>query len=149
MRDGHMKSTFYNRLIVSFAIVFCFFFSISPGFADDRDFIQHKENSRLENPEAKCKKYSYQYYPKCSVYYDIQRGLYFYRDDGSWKIFSALPRNLGQQLGDFVTIKTDSDKPYLDNDKHVKKFPPDDSKKPKKNMWSKLVFLLLYEHAPQ
>jgi hypothetical protein len=134
---------------VSFAIVFCFFFSISPGFADDGDPIQLKEHSGLEGPETKCKKFSYQYYPKCVVYYNIQRGLYFYRDDGTWKIFSSLPRNLGQQLGDFITIETDSDKPYLDNDKHVKKFPPDDSSEPKKKMWSKLIFILLYERAPQ
>ena len=144
-----MKSTFYNSLVVSFAIVFCLFLPIRQGFAEDRDRIQLKEDTGLESPETKCKRYSYQYYPKCSVYYDIQRGLYFYRDDGTWKIFSSLPRNIGQQLGDFITIETDSDKPYLDNDKHEKKFPPDDSRKPKKNMWSKLAFLLLYRHAPE
>ena len=40
----------------------------------------------------------------------------------------------------------ENDKPYLDNDKHAKKYPPEDPRKSKKNMWSKLIFVLLYEH---
>ena len=110
--------------------------------------MQLEEYSRHNKPETGCKKYSYQYYPNCSVYFDIQRGLYFYREGDNWKIFSALPKNLERQLGDFVKIETESDKPYLDNKKHAKKFPPEGLRKPEKNMWSKLVFILLYKHAP-
>ena len=138
-----------NRLFVGLALGFYFFLFNLPGYAGGSDAIQPKEHSRLENPETACKKYSYQYYPNCSVYFDIQRSLYFYREDDNWKIFAALPKNLERQLDDFVTIETDSDKPYLDNDKHVKKFPPEDSRKPKKNRLSKLIYILLYEHAPQ
>ena len=139
-----------NKLFVGLALGFYFIFFNLPGFAGDSGAVQPKEHSGLERPETGCKKkYRYQYYPTCSVYYDIQRELYFYREDDNWKIFAKLPRNLVRQVGDYVNIETDSDKPYLDNDKHVKKFPPVTSRKPKKNMWSKLIFVLLYEHAPE
>jgi hypothetical protein len=137
------------RLVVRFVIGFCLFLSVSPGIAGELTAIQPNELSGLKNPKTGCKQYSYQYYPNRSIYYDIQRELYFYRKDDKWKIFAVLPGYLKRQLDDFVIIETDSDKPYLDNEKHVKKFPPDDSRKPKKNMWSKLAFLLLYKHAPQ
>ena len=138
-----------KRLFVGLAMGLYFIFFNLPGFAGDSGAIQPKKNSGLESPEIGCNKYSYQYYPTCSVYYDMQRELYFYREDDNWKIFAKLPRNLEKRLGDYVKIETDSDKPYLDNDKHVKKFPPENSSKPKKNMWSKLIFVLLYEHAPK
>jgi hypothetical protein len=143
-----MKSTLKYRLVVSFAICFCFFLFSRTCYSGDKDAIQLEEYARQNGPETECKKYSYQYYPQCSVYFDIQRGLYFYREDDNWKIFSALPKNLERQLGDFVKIETDNDKPYLENELHVKKFPPDDSRTAKKKMWSKLAFLLLYKHAP-
>ena len=143
-----MRSTLDNILIVSFAIGFCFLLFSTPGFAGNKGTIQLNKPSELANPETGCKNYSYQYYPNCSVYFDIQRGLYFYREDDNWKIFSALPKNLKRQLGDYVKIETESDKPYLDNKKHAKKFPPKGLKKPEKSMWSKLVFILLYKHAP-
>ena len=142
-----MNYTLKNRLFVSFAIGFCFIVFNSIGFAGDSGGIQQKEHSRLESPETASKqKYSYQYYPSNSVYYDIHRKLYFYLEDDNWKIFASLPSNLKRKLGDYVKIEMDNDKPYMDNDKHVKEFPPEDSRKTKKNMWSKLIFVLLYEH---
>jgi len=146
-RGDYMKYNTKNRLFVSFAIGFFFIVFNSTGFADDSGVIQQKEHSGLESPETASKqKYSYRYYPSCFVYYDIHRKLYYYLEGDTWKIFASLPRNLERQLGDYVQIETDSDKPYLDNDKHVKKFPPEGSRKPKKNMWSKLIFFLLHEH---
>ena len=145
----HMKSTVIKKLFVSFVVGIYFILFNSFCFAGDKNGIQLKDQLELESPDTRYKKYSYQYYSSCSVYYDINRKLYFYLEDGSWKIFSALPRSLKRQLSDYVKIEMDTDKPYLDNEKHVKKFPPKNSKKPKKNMWSKLVFLLFYEHAPR
>ena len=158
-----MNSTLNNRLFVSFAIGFCFILFNSTALASDNDSIQQQQHSGLESPDEAFKNkkkptsnqsllkrhrknYSYRYYPSCYVYYDIHRRLYYYLEGDTWKIFASLPRNLERQLGDYVQIETDSDKPYLDNDKHVKKFPPEDSRKPKKNMWSKLIFFLLHEH---
>ena len=143
-----MRSILNNRLIVSFAICSCFFLFVSPCNSGDKGTIQLKEYSRQNGPDTECKIYSYQYYPNCSVYFDIQRSLYFYREDDNWKIFSALPKHLERQLGDFVKIETESAKPYLDNKKHAKKYPPEGLRKPEKSMWSKLVFIILYKHAP-
>ena len=145
-----MKFTLKNRLFVSFAIGFFFIVFNSTGFADDSGVIQQKEHSGLESPETASKQnYSYRYYPSCSVYYDIHRRLYFYLEDENWKISASLFSNLERKLGDYVKIEMDNDKPYIDNDKHVKKFPPEDSRKTKNNMWSKLIFVLLYEHSPK
>jgi len=161
-----MKYTLKNRLFVSFAIGFCFIVFNSIGFAGDNGGIQQKEHSELESPETASKyekeslsnqshlkghrqKYSYRYYPSCSVYYDIHRRLYFYLEGENWKISASLFSNLERKLGDYVKIEMDNDKPYIDNDKHVKKFPPEDSRKTKDNMWSKLIFVLLYEHSPK
>jgi len=145
-----MNYTLKNRLFVSFAIGFCFIVFNSIGFAGDNGGIQQKEHSELESPETASKQnYSYRYYPSCSVYYDIHRRLYFYLEGENWKISASLFSNLERKLGDYVKIEMDNDKPYIDNDKHVKKFPPEDSRKTKDNMWSKLIFVLLYEHSPK
>jgi hypothetical protein len=72
--------------------------------------------------------------------------MYFYLEDDNWKIFASLPGSLERKLGEYVEIEMDNDKPYLDHDKHAKKFPAEDSRKAKMNMWSKLIFVLLYEH---
>jgi len=158
-----MNYTLKNRLFVSFAIGFCFIVFNSIGFAGDSGGIQQKEHSRLESPETASKyekeslsnqshlkghrqKYSYRYYPSCAVYYDIHRRLYFYLEDNNWKIFESLPSNIERKLGDYVKIEMDNDKPFIDSDKHAKKFPPEDSRKTKNNFWSNLIFVLLYEH---
>ena len=152
-----MKSTLNNRLFVSFAIGFCFILFNSIGFAGDSGGIQQKEHSGLESRETASKdkkeslsnqfplkrhrqKYSYRYYPSCSVYYEIHSRLYYYLEGDTWKIFASLPRNLEKQLGDYVKIEMDTDKPYLENDKHAKEFSPEDSREKKNNMWSKLIF---------
>jgi hypothetical protein len=103
-----------------------------------------------ENSETSTKqKYSHRYYPSCSVYYDIHKKLYYYPEDDNWKISAVLPGNLKGKLGDYVKIETDKGKPYIDNEKHVKKFPPQNSSKTRNNFWSKLVFVLFFEHSPR
>ena len=159
-----MKYTLKNRLIVIFVIGFCFNVFNIIGFAADRGGIQQKERSGLENPEIANKyekdsfsnqsllkghrqKYLYRYYPSCAVYYDINRKLYYYLEDDNWKIFAVLPSNFEGKLDDYVKIEMDNDKPYLENDKHVKEFPPEDPRKKKNNMWSKLILFLFYSQA--
>ena len=159
-----MKYTLKNRLFVSFAIGFCFIVFNSIGFAGDSGGIQQKKHSGLDSPETASQhekeslsnqslikghrqKYSYRYYPSCSVYYDIHRRLYFYHEDDNWKIFAYLPSNFEGKLDDYVKIEMHNNKPYLENDKHVKEFPPEDTRKKKNNMWSKLILFLLYNQA--
>ena len=145
-----MKDTLKNSLFVSFAIGFCFIVLISIGFAGDNGSIQSEDRSELENSEIVSKhKYSYRYYPSCSVYYDTHKKLYYYPEDENWKISAVLPGSLKRKLGDYVKIETDQDRPYIDNEKHVKKFPPQNSRKTSNNFWSKLVFVLFFEHSPK
>ena len=159
-----MKFTLKNRWFVCFAVGFCFIVFNSIGLAGDTGGIQQKEHSELESPETASKqekeslsnqsllkghrqKYSYRYYPSCAVYYDIHRRLYYYHEDDNWKKSASLSRNLERKLGDYVKIEMDNDKPYIDHDKHAKKFPAEDSREKKNNTWSKLIFVLLYKHA--
>ena len=92
------------------------------------------------------KEYSYRYYPLCAVYYDTNRKLYYYLQDGSWKIFSYLPRNFNRNLDYYVKLNMDTDKPYIYFDNHIRQFPPRDSGK--KSLWSEAIFILFYQHSP-
>ena len=134
-----MKFTFKNRLFVSFAIGFCFIGFNSIGFAGDSGGIQQKEHSGLESPDTANKnekeslsnktflkgdrqKYSYRYYPSCSVYYDLQRRFYYYLEDDNWKISVSLSSNLERKLGDYVQIEMDNDNPTLTTTSMLKTF---------------------------
>ena len=142
-----MNYTLKNRLFVCFAIGFCFIVFNSLGFAGDSGGIQQKEYSGLESPATASKQtYAYRYYPSCSVYYDIHRELYFYLEDDNWKTFASLPSHLKRKLDNSVRIEMDNDKPYIDNDNHVKKYSPENSRKTKNSTWTKLAFVLLYAH---
>ena len=144
-----MKEALKNSFFVSFTIGFCFILLTSISIAGD-NCIQSEDRSELENSEIASKqKSSYRYYPSCSVYYDIDKKLYYYPEDDNWKISAVLPGNLKEKLGDFVKIETDKGKPYIDNEKHVKKFPPQNSSKTRNSFWSKLVFVLFFEHSPK
>ncbi len=78
-------------------------------------------------------KYTYYYYPDPYVYFDVSRKLYFYLDDGAWRVSVSLPSHLRVRLGDHVTIGMDSDRPYTEFRDHKKKYPPGQMKKKKKN----------------
>jgi hypothetical protein len=81
-------------------------------------------------------KHSYRYYPSSSVYYDTGRELYFYLKGDNWEFGASLPGNLRVQLGDYVSMELDTDKPYVYHADHIKKYPPgqvkDKDKKKKK-----------------
>jgi len=76
-------------------------------------------------------KHTYYYYPQSHVYFDINRGVYFYIDNDEWRMATVLPLSLSIKLGDHVTIAMDSDKPYLSLQEHQKKYPPGQAKKAK------------------
>jgi len=79
-------------------------------------------------------KYSYQYYPSCYVYFDVSRRCYFYLAGDVWKVSASLPLELRVQLGEYVSIEMDTDKPYTKFKDHREKYPPGQLKKKKK--WS-------------
>ena len=78
-------------------------------------------------------KYSYRYYPSCSVYYDTYRKLYFYLEGPNWQISASLPHAIQVNLGDHVSIEMDTDTPYTHYQEHKRKYPPGQLKKKGKN----------------
>jgi len=48
----------------------------------------------------------------------------------------SLPQGIRLQLGDYVTIEMDTDKPYIQFEEHKRKYPPGQLKKKKKE-WTK------------
>lgn len=68
-------------------------------------------------------KYHYHYYPDSYIYFDINRSLYFYLENGRWAMSVALPAHLHVSLGDRVSLEMDIDRPYIKYDDHRKKYP--------------------------
>ena len=114
-------------------------FSINFSLADESSKIRYGKNMHIESFKAEHeyqkqvyftkntlmrpqKEYSYRYYPLCSVYYDTDRKLYYYLQDGCWKIFSYLPRNISRELDYYVKLNMDTDKPFIYFDNHIKFF---------------------------
>ena len=74
------------------------------------------------------KKYSYCYYPSSYVYYDANRGLYFYMKSGAWRSGSSLPSFIHIDSGEVIVMKLDTDKPYTLYSSHKFKYPPGQTK---------------------
>ena len=68
-------------------------------------------------------KYHYHYYPDSYIYFDINRSLYFYLENGSWAMAATLPSRLHVSLGDRVSLEMDIDRPYVKYDDHRAKYP--------------------------
>ncbi len=66
----------------------------------------------------------YRYYPRSGVYFDSQRGVYFYLSDDRWRVSVDLPRRYRVRLGDYVMVEGHMDEPYRDYDQHRSKYPP-------------------------
>ena len=92
-------------------------------------------------------KHKYRYYPSQKVYHDTERGLYFYIKGDSWEVGASLPSHLKADLGESVILELETDKPYVHNAEHVKKYPSEKSRNAEKSVWSKLIFVLLYGHS--
>ena len=73
-------------------------------------------------------KHTYYYYPDAQVYFDISKEVYFYMKGQSWQVSASLPGGPHVQLGDYVAIQMDSDKPYTRFIDHKKKYPHDKCK---------------------
>lgn len=82
------------------------------------------------------KKYRYRYYPETSVYYDAGRSIYFYIEGSNWVVAASLPNRLLKELGGYVIVDMNTDKPYTDHGAHKKKYPPGLAKKDKQKKWA-------------
>jgi hypothetical protein len=141
-----MNYTNIKRYLICFAIGF-FVISISANvFAGSSIIIQWGKGSESDNSKEVKKnkeggppshapahgyraKHQYRYYPSNSVYYDTDRGLYFYIKGDNWEVGASLPSPLKVGLGDYINLELETDKPYVHHKEHIKKYPPGKSKK--------------------
>ena len=65
--------------------------------------------------------YHYRYYPEVGVYYDINRSLYFYMDNG-WRCSQKLPGHM-RLIGAPVVLDLDDDTPYSRYYEHREHYP--------------------------
>lgn len=67
----------------------------------------------------------YRYYPSAQIYYDTDRGVYFYYRDGSWEVSASLPNRFRVRLsGGHVTLEMDTERPYEYHSEVVERYPP-------------------------
>lgn len=66
--------------------------------------------------------YSYMYYPDCQVYYAPERRVYYWQDGPQWAWGPVLPPAF--ILGPSVSIRMDSDRPYIRHRYYVEHYPP-------------------------
>lgn len=66
----------------------------------------------------------YHYYPEAYVYYSPGQHMYFYLSNNRWKMSATLPFSLHSELGNYVNIEADSDRPYNEFNKHKKLYKP-------------------------
>ena len=155
-----MLKRIFNLLLIFILVVF-FNNSVLAGgsfkfkWGKDQEPEKHqvKQKQKKGGPPAHAPahgyraKHQYRYYPSQKVYHDTDRGLYFYLKGDNWEVGASLPSHLKANLGESVKIELDTDKPYVHNADHVKKYPPKKLRKSKNNVFSKLIFVLLYDHA--
>lgn len=68
--------------------------------------------------------YDYYFYPSARVYFQFSTGFYYYYYRDRWIRTKVLPPHIHVNPWERVTIRVDSDKPYLNYREHVKKYPP-------------------------
>jgi len=66
------------------------------------------------------KKFAYYYYPTTNVYYDRSRKVYFYLSGRNWQVSVSLPSSLRVDVNEAVSLELTTDRPYLENDRHIK-----------------------------
>jgi len=72
-------------------------------------------------------KFRYRYYPSVQIYYDVNRGLYFYFYMGKWRCGDVLPQGL-KVKGEYVVLEMETDKPYEFHAEVLKRYPPGQKK---------------------
>jgi hypothetical protein len=77
-------------------------------------------------------KHRYRYYLSSRVYYEKERGIYFYYKDGEWQVSVSLPSDIHINFNNYVTLEMDSDRPYEWDHEVIKRYPPGQLKKIKK-----------------
>ena len=74
--------------------------------------VAHKERDK------KHKRHEYRYYPSVSVYYDVNRKIYFYLEGDKWRVSGALPSGIRVGYEDDDTIEMYGDSTYTKHAEH-------------------------------
>lgn len=74
-------------------------------------------------------KHHYYYYPASYVYFDTGRKLYFYYSDSRWQVSVSLPTAIHIDVGDYVALDMETDRPYTYHSDVVRRYPPGQAKK--------------------
>jgi hypothetical protein len=74
-------------------------------------------------------KFTYRYYPSSFVYFNIEKGIYFYLSHGVWVDSYSLPSTISISPDGYVILKMDVDKPYTFHKDVAKRHPPGLKKK--------------------
>ncbi|MCF8086284.1 MAG: hypothetical protein K9J48_05260 [Desulfohalobiaceae bacterium] len=69
-------------------------------------------------------KHRYRYYPSAEVYFDVNRDIYFYYQNGQWRTSVGIPGNIRVQLGDSVTLEMNTKQPYEYHSEVIQRYPP-------------------------
>ena len=64
----------------------------------------------------------YRYYPSGSIYYHINKGVYYYQRGDMWVSSLSIPAVLGAYIDSYVTLEMDTDKPYKSHNAVKKKY---------------------------
>jgi hypothetical protein len=67
--------------------------------------------------------FAYYYYPGYDVYFRPADRVWFYLDGGNWRIGAQLPPNIRVDFGRAVSLKLESDRPYVYHQKVVTYYP--------------------------
>lgn len=148
-----------NSMIYIAIILFVFLF-VSSGFADSSNSVKIAKDSERQNVKiserykqkkgpphhASAHGYRakfYRYYPRYNVYFDAERGVYFYLKGKNWEVGIKIPNHMQKDLGEFVSLELDTERPYLYNAEHNKKYSSKQLNSEKKmNVFTKLWVLL-------
>lgn len=85
-------------------------------------------------------KYTYRYYPSTHVYFNIERGIYYYRSGDTWVDTYTLPTTIIVNRDNYIILKMDVDRPYAFHGDVVKKYPPGWKKKKQKKKRKKYSY---------
>lgn len=67
-------------------------------------------------------KHRYVYYPSQEIYYEPERGLWFWLDGGDWEFGLSLPTYYRQYTSGGISIELDTDKPYTEHHSVVSQY---------------------------
>lgn len=84
---------------------------------------RHHHSSSYSSAHGNRCHHRYQYFPSVCVYHEAMRGRYFFLHEHEWRTAVSLPIDLRMQLGDYVNIDMQSDKPFIYNEQHRKQYP--------------------------